>query len=246
MLDTFTRETEVNERKMLHCADCKRKTIHNLEARCTGRWTSGDGMVDGGSEFSTYRCGACDDVCFETAHWDSEDFDHDEEGNVFPNVVHRQYPAPVSAHFTFNTTSTPNKLDDLLEEMLYALAGSKMTLATVGLRLVVEFIVNDRECAGTTLVQKINDLHAQGLIDDDQKDLLHRIRIRGNAGAHKAQSMKPKELVAGMAIVEGLLEKLYNGPARHAETVKRAKELLNTDNEQPKPALPFPMPASTS
>ncbi len=101
-----------------------------------------------------------------------------------------------------------------------------MVLATIGLRLAVEFIVNDTKCAGRSLKTKIDDLRTKDHIDDDQKDLLHRIRDLGNAGAHDAKGMDTNELVAGMSIVEGLLEKLYNGPARHKATIKRAKLLL--------------------
>jgi hypothetical protein len=41
--------------------------------------------------------------------------------------------------------------------------------------------------------------------------------------------MNATELVARMRIIEGLLEKLYNGPARHDETLKRAKKLLKDE-----------------
>jgi hypothetical protein len=232
MLDEFKREDEARERKRLHCGNCKRLTIHNLEARCSGSWSDPYNQEGGGQWYSIFRCGACDTVCYETVSWDSYDVDYDEDDEPYHPKSAVQYPAPVSAHFNFNTESTPAKLDTILEEMLYALAGSKMMLATVGLRLAVEFIVNDKECAGSTLSQKINDLHKQGLIDDDQKDLLHRIRKRGNAGAHEAVGMNAKELVAGMSIIEGLLEKLYNGPARHAVTIKKAKELLKDDGEK--------------
>lgn len=229
MLDVFKREDEARERKRLHCVDCKRITIHNLEARCSGSWDYPYADDSGGQRYSIFRCGACDTVCYETVSWDSHDIDHDEDGQPYNPESAIQYPAPVSAHFNFNTESTPGRLDAILDEMLYALAGSKMTLATIGLRLAVEFIVNDKKCAGNTLLKKIDDLHKQGMIDDDQKDLLHRIRKRGNAGAHEARGMNPKELVAGMSIVEGLLEKLYNGPERHAATIKTAKQLLKDD-----------------
>lgn len=227
MLDTFVRETDIAERKKLHCANCKRETIHNLEARCTGRWDAD--YVDGGSTHSIFRCGACDEVCYETGSWHSEDYDHEDDGSMRAIVRTIQYPVPMSAHFTFNTASTPRRLNKLLDEMLYALAGSQMVLATVGLRLAVEFIVKDKKCAGRNLEKKIDNLREQDLIDDDQKELLQRIRRRGNAGAHEAVGMRAEELVAGMSIIEGLLEKLYNGPARHKATMERAKELLADD-----------------
>lgn len=225
MLDSFERVEELKERKELHCVDCRRVTIHNLEARCRGGWEWSDGhnSVDGTQLYSIFRCGACDGVCYETQSWDSEDYDHDDDGNTITNVATQQYPAPVSAHFNFNTEATPHQLNSILDEMLYALAGSKMVLATMGLRLAVEFITKDKKCGGRNLQQKIDDLFKQELVDNDQRDLLHRIRERGNAGAHDAQGMTPKELIAGMAIIEGLLEKLYNGPPR--VTRKRFKTL---------------------
>lgn len=231
MLSEFKREDNVKERKRLHCAECKRLTIHNLEGRCVGLWNDTDNHESGGGRYSIFRCGACDAVCYETVEWSTYNMEYDEDDNPYCRESSVQYPAPVSAHFNFDTTSTPRKLDDVLDEMLYALAGSKMTLATIGLRLVIEFIVNDKNCKGVNLIHKINDLHNQNLIDDDQKDLLQRIRQRGNEGAHKAVGMNLKEIVAGMSIIEGLLEKLYNGPARHLATIEKAKKMFKSKED---------------
>ena len=232
MLDSFKRDEDVNERKMLHCASCKRETIHNAEARCSGTWYDNDGTTIAGEKYTIYRCGGCDTVCYETASWDENDIDFNEDGvQCHPETI-IQYPAPVSAHFNFNTESTPRRLNELLSEMLYALAGSKMTLATIGLRLVIEFIVKDKKCTGRNLKLRIDNLYEQGHVDEDQKLLLHRIREKGNAGAHEALSMTTEELLAGMSITEGLLEKLYNGPARHEKTIARAKRLLQDADKQ--------------
>lgn len=232
MLDSFKREEDVKERKKLHCASCKRATIHNAEARCSGAWDDRYNGEGGGEQYTIYRCGACDTVCYETVTWDPYQvvLGEDDQPHYPESAV--QYPAPVSAHFNFNTESTPPRLDNILDEMLYALAGSKMTLATIGLRLAVEFIVKDKSCQGSNLATRIDDLHAQGHVDVDQKDVLHRIREKGNAGAHEAVGMTAAELVAGMSIIEGLLEKLYNGPARHEVTIQRAKRLLKKDDEE--------------
>lgn len=226
MFSKFERKADVSGRNELHCAACKRVTIHNLEARCIGRWSGGEGEIDGAETHSIYRCGGCDEVCFQTSSWNSYETDYDEDGKMFHPASITQYPPPVSAQFNFNLQSTPEQLNAVLDEMLYAMAGNKLTLATIGLRLAIEFITKDTKCTGRGLVNKIDDLKTKGLIDDDQQAILHKIRIRGNAGAHDAKGMKPAELVAGMSIIEGLLEKLYNGPARHADTIKRAKQLF--------------------
>lgn len=226
MLDKFRREDEPNERKRLHCVDCQRVTIHNLEARCVGSWSEPEIGENGEEIYSIFRCGACDAVSYETVSWNSQEVGYDDDGEIYAPQHATQYPAPTSAHFTFNTESTPTDLDAILDEMLYALAGSKMILATIGLRLAIEFIVNNNNCAGAKLYHKIDDLHSKGFIDEDQKDLLHRIRKRGNAGAHGAVAMEVKEIVAGMSVIDGLLEKLYNGPARHERTIERAKKMI--------------------
>lgn len=227
MFDTFKRNTELDNRKRLQCNECRRATIHTLEAQCVGESEEDVGhgnRVHGGTEFSLYRCGACDSVCFETSSWFSEDWDHDEEGNVVLNRNDVQYPSPSSADFSFNTDFTPGELNELIDEMIYALTGNKMKLATVALRMVVEFIVTDKECLGGTLERKIDDLHAKGYVDQTQLDLLHTIRKKGNAGAHERKAMSRNEMVAGISIINLLLEKLYNGPARQADVIKKANQ----------------------
>lgn len=221
MFSKFERKTDVNGRKRLHCNVCRRNTIHTLEAECIGRWDDED--HGGGQEFCVYRCGACDVVCYETASWRNDEYDHDEDGELYVIKTYIQFPPPSSESFAFDTEYAPEGLENLIEEMMYAFAGVKLVLATIGIRLVIEFIVNDKKCAGSNLANKIDDLHAQGHIDEDQKKLLHKIRQRGNAGAHAASPMSKKELVAGMGVVQLLLERLYNGPGRHERLMAQAQ-----------------------
>lgn len=232
MFDRFEPRESANARKRLQCNSCKRLTIHSLEAQCVGEWTEDlgqDHSVDGGTAFSIFRCGACDAVCFETSSWFSEEYEHDEDGNLYLPRTEAQYPPPSSADFAFDTDFTPHELNELIDEMLYALAGSKLRLATVALRMVVEFIVNDTKCAGQSLMKKIDDLHTKGHVDETQLALLHKIRKKGNAGAHKRIAMSRDEMVAGIGIINLLLEKLYNGPKRQEEVIKKANQAFRTE-----------------
>lgn len=226
MYSKFERIADLDERKMLQCNDCKRETIHTLEARCRGSWefTHHMGDVNGGKDFSLFRCGACDAVCLETDSWDSESYDHDEYGKMYGVHEIAQFPPPSSADFSFDTTHVPPALSELIDEMMYSMAGGKLNLSTIGLRLVIEFIVNDTKCEGRNLYEKIEDLCARNNVDAEQKALLHTIRDKGNAGAHEGVPMTKQEMVAGMSIVALLLEKIYNGPARHADAIKKAQK----------------------
>lgn len=226
VFDTFERVTDLTERRRLHCNECERSTIHTLEAQCRGRWSADDGYISGGGEFSTFRCGACDAVCYETSAWNSEHYYHDDEGNIHPDVEYIQYPTPVSRDFSFNKEYTPRKLNALLDDTLHAFGGESHILATIGLRMVIEFIVKDASCTGRTLEKKIDDLLVKGVVDTDQHGLLQKIRKKGNASAHEAAPMSQPQLIAGMHVVGLLLERLYNGPGRHSNTVERAKKAL--------------------
>lgn len=229
MYDTFERKSEPEQRKRLQCNECRRQTIHTLEAQCTGKWAEDNahGHIYGWTNYSLFRCGACDEVCFEKAEYFSEAYDHDDDGNIYLIPSEVQFPPPDSADFAFDTDFTPTELNELIEEMLYALSGSKLKLATVALRMVIEFIVNDTKCTGRTLNKKIDSLHAKEIVDETQLDLLHKIRLKGNAGAHERIAMTRNEMVAGISIINLLLEKLYNRPAREAEAIKKAAQAFD-------------------
>jgi hypothetical protein len=226
VFNTFKRSVDLDSRKLLQCNECRRRTIHTLEAQCVGKWEDDDQVhpISGETQFSLFRCGACDEVCFEKVSYFSEQWEFDSEGNVYLVPDEVQYPAPSSADFAFDTDFTPTDLNELIEEMLYALAGSKLKLATVALRMVVEFIATDTKCAGRDLQKKIDDLKAKGHVDEAQVTLLHKIREKGNAGAHERIAMTRNEMVAGISIINLLLEKLYNGPARQADIIKKANQ----------------------
>ena len=123
MFKSFSRNLVPNERLKLHCNECERSTIHQLEAQCTGKWEDPFEAVEGGGIFSIYRCGGCDSICFRSASWNSEWYEHDEDGQMYlPQDLH-QYPSPVSKDFSFDRSYTPPGLDSLLDEMLFCFGG---------------------------------------------------------------------------------------------------------------------------
>ena len=156
----------------------------------------------------------------------------DEYGQHYIPRSEEQYPPPTSSDFTFNTEFVPDALKELLDEMLYALAGGKLRLATLALRMTIEFIVNDANCKGSNLQQKIDDLKERDLIGEIQKDLLHKIRLKGNRSAHAARPMGRAEMVAGMGIVDLLLEAFYSGPARKQRLISLAQGAFADDGER--------------
>lgn len=233
MYNSFERVTDFFERKELQCSDCKRKTIHTLEARCTGLSHTDNihGDADGWTHYSLFRCGACDAVCFLQESYYREHYDQDPDGNIYFVPDETQYPAPSSADFSFDTKYIPPELDELIEEMVHSLAARKLKLATVALRMIIEFITVDRKCKGRNLKQRIDDLLEKGIVGEDQHNLLHKIREKGNASAHDRVAMNRNEMVASIGLINLLLEKLYNGPAREADILEKANHAFQSERK---------------
>ena len=99
--------------------------------------------------------------------------------------------------------------------------------------MIVEFIVTHSNCLGRNLDKKINDLHAKGIVDVTELELLQKIRLKGNAGVHKRIAMNRNEMVAGIGIINLLLEKLYNSPKRQEEIVKKANQAFHSVGVDP-------------
>lgn len=223
MLTKFERVSDLGERKRLHCNECGRTTIHALEAQTKGRWDDANDDFSTGREDSIYRCGACDEICFQSSVWSSEWLEHDENGDLYMPFEVKQYPVATNKDFTFDFEHTPHRLDELITELLSAYGSALMISTTIMLRLVIEFIANDIKCVGRTLKAKIDNMQQNLIIDADQARLFQKIREHGNAGAHGAIAMSNKQVLAAMSVISLLIEKHYNAPGRQNAIMKRAE-----------------------
>ena len=222
MFDQFKQSKDAKRRK-LFCNDCGIRTIHNPIASKVGFWDDPINQVNGGQSFSMYQCGGCDTVCYLTSSWDSEDIEQDYDGGYYQAHRDKQYPAPLEKGFSFDKSHTPGKIDNLLDELVSGFLAANYVSSTLLMRVIIEYLVNEAECVGSTLEKKITDLANKGLVDEDQRDLLQEIRKKGNKSAHEAQALSSSALRSGFEIVSLLIDQLYNRPGRAEAAVKKAK-----------------------
>lgn len=84
-------------------------------------------------------------------------------------------------------------------------------------RAVVEATAKDQGITKGPLVAKIDEMHKQGLIRDITRELAHEIREGGNEIAHgdlADEPMPPEDAEAIVALMDEILDEVYQGPAR--------------------------------
>jgi hypothetical protein len=84
-------------------------------------------------------------------------------------------------------------------------------------RAVVEATAKDKGIVTGPLVAKIDEMHRQDLIRDITRQLAHEIREGGNEIAHgdlADEPMPPEDAEAIVALMDEILEEVYQGPAR--------------------------------
>lgn len=84
-------------------------------------------------------------------------------------------------------------------------------------RAAVEATAKDKGITKGPLVSKIDELHKEGYIRDITRQLAHEVREGGNEIAHgdlADEPMPPEDAEAIVALVDEILQEVYQGPAR--------------------------------
>jgi hypothetical protein len=100
----------------------------------------------------------------------------------------------------------------------------------------VEATAKDKGIVKGPLVAKIDEMHKQKLIRDITRELAHEIREGGNEIAHGDlgdEPMPPEDAEAIVALMDEILEEVYQGPARMLALKKNRleREQRNADKK---------------
>lgn len=200
----WTRDKGKGDVFRIFCIGCTRETKHTVVASLVGD-TGGVSQ-----EFQIIRCNGCENVSFRET-LDVEMYEPDENGEpqrLKPRVF--LYPQRVSGEvLTSDFVHLPEQIVDIYTETEKALADDMPILAGMGLRLIVEAVCHDRRANGRNLDQRIDRLVEIGLLTQTSAEMLHSLRIIGNASAHQAASHSPDILRTAFVVVDNLLRNVY-------------------------------------
>jgi hypothetical protein len=208
-----------NEVRKLLCSRCRTKTNHTVKHSYRQKWMVGTAPyidIQGVDDFFIVQCNGCETIQFCKVSSNSEDISYVEDpttGEVdtfYPDTI-EQYPAITTVFESpIAFVSMPTGVKKAYQETYLALANNLPKLSAIGIRLLVELICLSFEVPqNLTLFDKINRLQELGIISEDMKKLLQKIRLFGNDGAHTDQLPTTTDLSNAWAAINTLIRYLY-------------------------------------
>lgn len=213
------RELEGEKSILVPCIECRQKTNHRLRASldCHG----GNNYTDFWIDYQLAQCLGCDTVTFVTTSSHSEDWDHDEDGNVVIPSSTTYYPSrsagrsEIDDHFML-----PIQIQRIYSETVKALNNDQPILTGIGVRALIETICKEKSAVGKDLQKRIDWLVSEKILTQNDADVLHKIRTLGNSAAHEATPHSADQLTLALDICEHLMKGVYLIPQYVAHRFK--------------------------
>lgn len=202
------------------CARCDKETCHESMTRI--RVSDGDEQTDWVTDYVTVQCKGCKTVSFCQEATSSDDIDQDRRtGETIHPVTRTLFPSRVAGRAAITPQFfLPPKIRGIYAEARKALCSEMPVLAGIGLRALVETILNERGAAGTSLHAKISDLFTKNIVNAAGAEILHGLRIMGNEAAHEVKAHTIEELGLGFSAVEYIMMGAYILPRKAAQLPK--------------------------
>jgi hypothetical protein len=151
----------------------------------------------------------------------SEDYDHDEEGDLEYRETELLYPSRTEGRDVIDGSELlPHDLQRIYAEVVSALNNRQPVLAGVGIRAIIETVANNKGAVDRQLSGRIDALVTLGVLTKDGAAILHKLRVLGNAAAHEVKAHSATELNLAMDVVEHLLQAVYILPSHAGRTFK--------------------------
>jgi len=208
---TISKQNAEAKRLRSWCRNCRQETNHTLRESVEIQGTD-EGDVSYSTAYQVVQCLGCETLAFRSVSTNSEELDSEtgqpyESIEIYPNYGHGR-PALGDTHFL------PKQLEKIYQETLDALNRNQPILCGIGVRAVIETVVQDRKAAGRNLSQQINALVKAGILTTEGAQILHKLRVLGNKAAHEVKAHRSEELALAMDVVEHLLKDVYILPEK--------------------------------
>jgi hypothetical protein len=207
------------------CLRCHGRTNHVVLVSVDREGSEGQYGVDWNETNQIVQCLGCQQISFRVANMNSEDYDHDSDGNLYYLETELLYPHRLEGQRNIGqeTDYLPENVQNIYKETLQALVSNLPVLAGIGLRALIETVCKEKNAIGKDLNTKIDDLLAKGVLNPAGAEVLHHIRTLGNAAAHEVKPHSKRRLVLALEVVEHLLRDVYILPAKAKAEFQRMK-----------------------
>jgi hypothetical protein len=226
---------------MSYCRQCGGERHHSVVAEKTRPWSEHDGGIYGGNTWSIVECGGCHTVTFVHTHWFSEDCElTDDDGwtpivhvDLYPPAPSRKMPEWVRVHALLCLPRDHLWIVKLHADIYAAIGLESYSLAAMGTRAIVDFIVTSKAGDKGNFMDKLNRMREQSLITETQVGVIFAVFDAGSAAAHRGHSPTREDVYTQLDITESLLERIYIEPSRQRKQAEAAAVLKSRTPQRP-------------
>lgn len=236
--------TDTEKELRSFCRKCGGERLHSVFAEKSRSWSDHEDTEFGDDTWSIIECRGCEEVTFAHCHRYSGDTEPTDFG--YEPVLHRDlYPpaptrkAPEWAFEVYMCLPTKEFWVPKLHSDIYAAIGiGALSLAAMGTRTIVDFVVTSKAGDKGSFTDKLERLKDQGLITATLVDIVSAAFDAGSAAAHRGYSPTLKDVDLLLDVAEDLFEEIYLEPYRLTQRSTEAAKLKSRTPPRIKPSGP--------
>jgi hypothetical protein len=219
------------ETELSFCRRCGGDRHHTVIAKKERHWSDNEAQIDGSDTWSILECRGCQNITFVHIHWFSEDLTIGDEGPE--PIVHRDLyppspprPLPEWASELWLALKHEDRWVVKLHSDIYTALGSgALSLAAMGTRAIVDFVVTSKVGDAGVFTKKLERMHNKVLITDVQAEIIRAAFDAGSAAAHRGYIPTQEDVYTLLDITETLLRQIYIDPMRQKRQAEAAAAL---------------------
>ena len=189
-----------------HCNKCGGERNHKVLHSEISSWRDDEECISGSEIFDTLKCCGCELIKLRHTSCFSE---NDEDKVLyFPPSISRRRPDWFS-DLLLELRDEEAFVEALLEEIYVAVQNNLPSLATMGVRALLEKIMISKTGDQGTFAKNIAKFEELGHVSKLQRERLEMILEAGHAAIHRAYKPSSKDVVTLLDIAEHIVESIY-------------------------------------
>ncbi len=198
-----------------HCNICDGERNHEVLHSETAPWEA-DEYIPEINTYETLKCCGCASI--KLCHtWFSRDHGCDEPiVNYWPTAIFRKHPEWFSELW-----SKDRFIVGLLNEIYVALQQDLLSLATMGVRSLLEKVMISKTGDQGSFVKNIAEFEKLGYVSRIQRERLEVILEAGHAVIHRTFTPSTKDVITLVDLTEHIVETIYLHESKVEELKKR-------------------------
>ena len=201
-----------------HCNTCGGDRNHEVLHSERTTWSDDEHPISGSDTYETLKCCGCEAIKLRHTSYFSED--DVPKVYYFPPAIFRRSPDWFS-DLWLELKPEDEFVEALLKEIYIGLQNNLPTLATMGVRALLERIMISRASDQGTFTKNIAEFERLGHVSKLQRERLETILEAGHAAIHRSYTPKVKEVVTLLDITEHIVESVFLHEAKIEELKKK-------------------------